>query len=110
MKIITAEQEALELILRYWNNPNPDDLQNTMKNIQVFYPLTDHSRSLDWSFKMMKESAKNLSSKYLNQELPMNCEEFILIVDSLTLSMTMRSYEEYQKDYTRIIQRTILGI
>ena len=110
MKIITVEQEVLERILRYWNNPNPDDFQNTMKNIQVFYPLTDHSRSLDWTFRMMRESSENLSNKYLNQELSMNCEKFILVVDSLTLSMTMRSYEEYLNDYTGKIKRMLLGI
>lgn len=108
MNIKTREQEVLELILKYWDNADTHDLQSTIKTIKGYYPAMEYSQSLDWTFRMTRESSVNLSKKYLNQELPENCNEFMLVVDSSTLSMIIFSYEEYLNNCTRMIQRVLL--
>lgn len=110
MQIITTEQAVLNLILEYLDNPNPIVFKNTLKKIREHWPITEHSMSLDWEFKLTNQSFVNLSKKYLNQDLQRDSPVYILLVDSIDLSFKILSYEEYVSNLPRIMNRTFLAL
>ncbi len=72
----------IELILKYWNNPNPNNFQTTMKNIQVFSEFSDlpiNNRSFAFSIVLFAFSmlflVVNLVTTLISREFRLsNCK------------------------------------
>ena len=96
----------LGLILKYWNNPTLITLENTLKQIREYYPITGYSAMGDWKFSLTPESLVNLSKKYLNQDLPEKIEKYTFLVDSTNLSLKILSSEEWISYFTEFMKRT----
>lgn len=105
MKIITEQQEILELILEYWDNPSAIALETTLNKIGEIYLL-----GRQWSFCLTDESLINLSKKYLNRDLQINEEQYTLWVDCTTLSFRILSWEEYVENYEEMRKTTPIGL